>query len=154
MLKFRFENNSVECFSSPFNRYHNYYCAVFKDLDPKLGAIGSYFDIMTSVLKGTYKFPVNNLEINPVFVEYVMNYAIELALKVLYMENNSYKMSFVLPDWDNFEAKTKLLELEKNSKLTVSFKQHKKGSLPFKQYFTGKSDINPCDIIIISVEKK
>lgn len=120
---------SIECFSTPFNRHHSYFCSAFPDLETDLGSIGNFFNIDT--------FPVNNLLINPPYDATIMYYTIIHALDIL--KKNKYNMIFTLPDWPDLEYYNLLY----NSKYFKKVIRFKKGELQFTNFFTGKT-YSPC----------
>ncbi len=139
-------NDAIECFSTPFNRYHNIFCSAFPDLEIELGSLGEFFDLINKAINNEYNFPINNLKINPIFDEIVDLRVSEMILKLL-DTNKKYKISIILPNWIEFDAVNLLL----NSNYLVKKELYKKGELYFKNYFTDKF-IAPCDIIIIYLE--
>lgn len=147
-------DQATECFSSPFNRYHNYFCSAFTDLDVELGSLGSYFDVMKMASEGKYDFKTKQLEINPPFNQDLMNLATKLALKTFKRDENDYEMTFILPDWPDFDAIDMLLAMKDTNYTDVKVDRYRKGNLPFKNYFTGATGVGPCHIIIIKLTKK
>lgn len=141
------KKEAIECFSTPFNHHHDYFCSAFPDLETEMGSQGEFFDLMNKAIEKKYNFPVNNLKINPIFDEIVDLRVSEISLKLLETTDAKFKMSFILPNWIAFKAVDILL----NSKFLVKKEIYKKGDLSFTNYFTGKK-ILPCDIIIIYLE--
>tara|TARA_Y100000389_G_scaffold46186_1_gene41091 strand:+ start:2531 stop:3577 length:1047 start_codon:yes stop_codon:yes gene_type:complete len=140
------KDEAIECFSTPFNHHHIYFCSAFPDLELGLGSHGEFFDLMNKAIKGIYKYPVNILKINPIFDEIVDLRVSEISLKLLDTKEK-YEMNFILPNWTNFKAVDILLQ----SKYFTKKEIYKKGDLFFTNYFTGKK-IPPCDIIIIYLQ--
>jgi hypothetical protein len=141
------KKDAVECFSTPFNHHHDYFCSAFPCLEAEMGSLGEFFDLMNKAINNTYHFPINNLKINPIFDEIVDLRVSEISLKLLEVSNSKYLMSFILPNWIAFKAVDILL----NSRFLVKKEIYKKGDLFFTNYFTGKK-ILPCDIIIIYLQ--
>jgi hypothetical protein len=135
--------SGIECFSTPFNHYHHYFCSAFPDLELALGSQGEFFDIMNKAINNKYQFPTNDLKINPIFDEIVDLRVSETTLRLL-DTNKKYTIHLILPYWDSFKALDLLLE----SKYYYKKEIYKKGDLGFTNFFTGQS-INPCDIIIV-----
>lgn len=159
------KEKAIECFSTPFNHHHNYFCSAFPLIERHLGSQGEFFDLMVKILKNKYEFPVNDLKINPVFDEMVdyrvseavinfMNHVDKLPIKKKeeiknkYGTDKLYYISMILPDWKNFEAVDMLIE---QKKYLVKVERYKKRELYFNNFFTNKT-IPPCDIIIIYLE--
>jgi hypothetical protein len=140
------KKDAIECFSTPFNHHHEYFCSAFPDLETEIGSQGEFFDLMNKAINNKYDFPVNDLKINPIFDEIVDLRVSEISLKLL-DTNKKYKMSFILPNWIAFTAVDLLL----NSKYFIKKEIYKKGDLFFTNYFTGKK-IAPCSIIIIYLQ--
>lgn len=122
-------NNSIECFSTPFNRHHTLYCSAFPDLETKLGSLGNFFTIE--------KFPSKNLLINPVYDNTIMYLSIIKALELL--DKYQHNIIFTLPDWSDTEYYN-LLYNSKYFKKKINFN---KGELLFTNYFTSKI-YSPC----------
>lgn len=140
------KEEAIECFSTPFNHHHIYFCSAFPDLETEMGSQGEFFDLMKKAINNEYEFPVNDLKINPIFDEMVDLRVSEISLKLL-ATKKKYKMSFILPNWIAFTA----LDILLNSKYFVKKEVYKKGDLFFTNYFTGKQ-IPPCEIVIIFLE--
>lgn len=136
---------SIECFASPFNRHFNHFFSSFTE-DIPLGAIGCFFEFMNGVLCGTKKLPVTDLKINPIFDEAFDSSVVDICLQLL-ETSTKYTMSFILPNWSQFEAKNKLL----NSCYLQKYQIFKKQHIYFTNYFIGKK-ITPCDIIMLDLE--
>ena len=135
----------IECFSTPFNRQHNFFCSAFPDIENQLGSQGEFFSLMKKAIKGEYVFPTNNLKINPVFVEIIDLNMSELLIELL-SKKVKYQIEIILPDWKNFKAKDLLLK----SKYLKTFEVYSKGKLLFKNNFSGRI-VAPADIIIIKM---
>jgi len=167
-LAYDYEHNNVgkeykkhevtECFSTPFNRYFDHFCSAFPDIDGHFGSLGSYFDRMREASKDKFEFPTQRLAINPPFVMNLMDLALDLALATFKKKKNSYKMSFILPSWDQdddpFMGVRRMTEWAEKNKKNVKFEKTiaPKGSIKFKNYFVGKT-MEPCDILFMKLEK-
>jgi hypothetical protein len=123
------KNLSIECFSTPFNRYHNLYCSAFHDLEIPLGSLGNFFSI--------YKFPSKNLLVNPPFDNTIMYYAIKHTLDI--MKKEKYNVIFTLPDWTDAEYYNLLY----NSPYFIKAIRYKKNELEFTNFFEGMT-YSPC----------
>ena len=139
-------NSGIECFSTPFNHYHEKFCSAFPDLESHLGSEGEFFNLMKRAILGKYNFPINRLHVNPPFDETYDLRISELTLKLLDTKKK-YIISLIYPNWTHFKAVDILLESEYFIKSQI----YKKGELYFSNYFTGKK-VAPCDIIIIYLQ--
>jgi len=139
-------SSGIECFSTPFNHYHENFCSAYPDLETHLGSCGEFFDLMKKAILGKYNFPVNRLHINPPFDETYDLRISELTLKLLDTKKK-HVISLILPRWLHFKAVDILLD----SKYFIKSDMFKKGELYFSNFFTGKK-VAPCPIIIIYLQ--
>jgi len=148
------KNEVTECFSTPFNRYYNYFCSAFPDLDEHFGSLGNFFHRMLEASKDKFTFPTKVLKINPIFVLTSMNYALELSLTTFKKQKNDYIMTFILPNWTDFEGVDKVdAFMEKNKKkYKYTRTVFPKGQVRFRNYFMGKH-IFPVPILFLGWEK-
>jgi hypothetical protein len=123
------KNSATECFSTPFNRHHNYYCSAFPDIEKPLGSLGNFFT--------TFKFPTKLLLINPPYDQILMKYSFLHTLEIL--KKYKHNVIFTLPDWKDVKEYNILYESQYFKK-KIEFK---KGDLFFTNYFTGKT-YSPC----------
>ena len=85
-------NITTELFSSPLNNTLPKYCSAFGDLEKYFGSEGNFFNYIMGIPSGVY-------EVNPPFIERLMNNTILEILRALKYRT---KVSFIvfLPAWD------------------------------------------------------
>lgn len=143
LLIFKEELNcELECFSSPLYRVLPKYCSMFDDTDSLFGSLGNFFSL------NPYKFPDGMcMEINPPFIDQVIEKTIEKILEFLETE---IPFSFILslPVWTNlsinlYSSRHRVLEIDiRKIKCTL-----------YTKYF---QEINyyKCNIMILIVQNE
>lgn len=147
------DDDILECFSNPINRYFKNFCTAFPDLEGYTGEYttkGSFWDMQV--------FPYKKLVLNPPFDETII---IEMFKKVMVIltEVGNIDIEIILPNWSDMKQIKEFIE----GKINIPYCVYKARIIPkdniyFIDYSVKTSDgfkkIHPCDIVIIEIHKE
>ena len=112
---------AIECFASPLNTTHDFFCSAFADTDAPFGSLGSFFDLQPS--EGSF-------EANPPFEPQTLLAAIRHAESLLTKAEAASKplsFAFIVPTWEELPFHHQLLRskwLRGGSALRLSAADH------------------------------
>jgi hypothetical protein len=132
----------IEGFASAINRYFDFFCSAFYDIEKIFGSQGSFFSLV--------KYPKKIIYLNPPFDLSVMNYMTKKVIDDL-SKQSELTFHIVVPYWKDAEFVELLLE----NKYLVESEIHIKGDVPFIDYHSNSSRvIYPCDILYVILSNK
>ncbi len=87
----------MECFASSFNRYSDYFCALYDDIDIySVGYLGNFFNLTAEELIEKINWDNNliKLTFNPPFVYFLINSSFVKLYELMDICHNTYKFNF------------------------------------------------------------
>ncbi len=142
---FKPNDDVLECFASPMNRYFNSYCSAFPDVD--VDSSGNFFK--------KHYVRQKIMVCNPPFEMTIMNHAISHVVK-LCKKNKSLSCIFIFPKWNDWFEEQTVFKQENSNVVTrkVNFKGWK--NLPYEMTWgdeirlsEGSSDPTSVDMEVI-----
>lgn len=110
------ELKTIEMFGAPFNTQADTYIfgTIFPDTDNPFGGIGRYKDLYKKILKDNKKGIFYNIQINPPYVESIMDDLVPIISK---LKSNKNKTMVMFPAWTDSKSFQSVKAMYDNEKI-------------------------------------
>lgn len=139
------DDDVLECFSNPINRYFENFCTAFPDLEKYVGSKGSFWSLQD--------FPYKRLILNPPFDETLIIQMFQKIMSILKGGRLPQEVEIIIPYWKDMKE---IIAFEKST-IKIPHYRYKtrvirKKDIYFIDYSkTPPTKIYPCDIFMINI---
>lgn len=105
-------NLLLECYASPINSTCKKFCSLFPETDAPFGSLGRFDNLLISeILDLEPEEKQFSIEINPPFIETIMDYATDRIIEILHAAQESHKdiiIFYLTPHWTDTRSFIKI----------------------------------------------